>query len=115
MAKKLAFDKVLFTVVLLLLSWGLVMVYSATALNSAPEASPWRPFLKQAMAAGIGLVAMWVAMHIDYNLLARPWVVYSGLFATVALLVLALNSPLHKDVQRWFYVGPVSVQPSEIA
>ena len=115
MAKKLAFDKVLFTVVLLLLSWGLVMVYSATALNLAPEESPWQPFLKQAMAAGVGLVAMWVAMHIDYNLLAKPWVVYSGLFATVALLMLALYSPNLNGVQRWLFLGPISVQPSEIA
>ena len=115
MAKKLAFDKVLFTVVLLLLGWGLVMVYSATALNSAPQGSPWQPFFKQAMAAGVGLVAMWAAMHIDYNFLAKPWVVYSGLFATVALLALALTSPLLNGAQRWIFFGPVSVQPSEIA
>ena len=60
MAKKLAFDKVLFTVVLVLLAGGLVMVYSASMASgaAAPASGGMHPFVKQLIAAVIGLVAM---------------------------------------------------------
>jgi cell division protein FtsW len=116
MAKKLAFDKGLFTVVLLLVGLGLVMVYSASAAIARESEPAMNPFLfKQAVAAGVGLVAMLAVMHIDYRVLKRPWVVYSGLLGVIALLVAVLFAPALNDTHRWLFVGGVSVQPSELA
>jgi cell division protein FtsW len=112
-AKKLAFDKVLFTVVLVLLVWGLVMLYSASAINVVQQDSAI--FLKQVIAALIGLVAMAVAMHIDYHWLSKPWVVYTCVLTSVGLLVAALEAPALNDTHRWLYFGPLSLQPAEVA
>lgn len=120
MAKKLASDKALFTVVVLLVAFGLVMVFSASAAvarGSAGRGFAANPFLiKQGLAAGIGVVAMLAAMHVDYRTWKRPAVVYGGLLGVVALLVgVLLAGPELNGTRRWFVVGPLSVQPSEIA
>src|SRR5947208_594482 len=68
MAKKLAFDKVLFTTVLLLVGSGLVMVYSASAAIARESGARWNPFLlKQGLAAIVGIGAMLLVMHLDYR------------------------------------------------
>ena len=115
MAKKLAFDKVLFIGVLVLLGWGLVMVYSASAINVESAGTGWNLFFKQLLAAAVGLVAMAIAMRLDYNWLSRPLVVYAGVLGTIALLVAALQAPLLNSTRRWLFLGDLSVQPSEIA
>lgn len=130
MAKKLASDKVLFTVVILLVVFGLVMVYSASsavARGAAEEAAAktgevggiaalGNPFLvKQTVAAVLGLVAMLVAMHVDYRVLKRPEVVYTLLAGAVVLLVAVLFQPVMNGTHRWFFLGPLSIQPSELA
>ena len=116
MAKKLAFDKGLFTVVLLLVGMGLVMVYSASAAIARESEATVNPFLvKQAVAAAVGLVAMLVAMHVDYRVLKRPLVVYALLLGVVTLLVAVLFAPQLNQTHRWLFVGGVSIQPSELA
>ena len=119
MAKKLASDKALFTVVVLLVAFGLVMVFSASAALARGHGGGLtaNPFLvKQGLAAGIGVVAMLAAMHIDYRTWKRPAVVYAGLLAVVALLAaVLLVGPVLNGTRRWFVLGPLSVQPSEIA
>ena len=114
MAKKLAVDKVLFTTVVLLLSFGLVMVYSASA--ALARDSSLNPFLlKQSLAAGLGLVLMVLLMQIDYRRLREPAVIYTLLFGAVALLVGVLFAPELNATRRWFFVAGISVQPSELA
>ena len=117
MAKKLAFDKVLFTTVTLLLAFGLVMVYSASAaLARQQQPLTFNPFLiKQAVAAGLGLVLMVWLMVLDYRKLREPAVIYTLLFGVMALLVLVLFAPERNATHRWFFVGGFSFQPSELA
>ncbi len=114
MAKKLAFDKVLFTTVVLLMFFGLVMVYSASAAL-ARDHTPNHFLVKQSVAAGLGLVLMGWLMHVDYRRLRSPAVVYTLLFGALALLVGVLFSPQLNSTRRWFFVGGVSIQPSELA
>ena len=117
MAKKLAFDKVLFTTVTLLLAFGLVMVYSASAaLARQQQPLTFNPFLvKQAVAAGLGLVLMIWLMYVDYRLLRRPVVIYSLLGGVLFLLIAVLFAPELNNTRRWFHFGGVSLQPSELA
>ena len=115
MAKKLAVDKVLFTTVVLLLSFGLVMVFSASAALARGN-SGWNPFLiKQAVAAGLGLVLMMILMYVDYRHLRKPAVIYTVLGLELVLLVAVLFAPELNATRRWFFVAGVSVQPSELA
>lgn len=116
MAKKLAFDKVLFTTVALLVIFGLVMVYSASAAVARDRAVTVNPFLvKQGIAAALGLVAMGLAMHFDYRRLQRPWVVYGLLAGMLGMLVAVLFQPELNGTRRWFHFGGVSLQASELA
>ncbi|HEV8239252.1 MAG TPA: putative lipid II flippase FtsW [Thermoanaerobaculia bacterium] len=116
MAKKLAFDKLLFTTVLVLVGFGLVMVYSASAAIARESGSAWNPFLvKQAVAAVVGVALMLAVMHLDYRRLREPWVVYLLLLGALALLVAVLFAPQLNYTHRWLFLGGVSVQPSEIA
>jgi cell division protein FtsW len=114
MPQKLAFDKALFTTVVLLMSFGLVMVYSASAAF-AREGAVNHFLVKQSVAAGLGLVLMAWLMHVDYRRLRNPLVVYALLGGILVLLVGVLFSPQLNGTRRWFFVGGISVQPSELA
>lgn len=114
MPQKLAFDKALFTTVVLLMSFGLVMVYSASAAF-AKEGGVNHFLVKQAVAAGLGLVLMAWLMHVDYRKLRNPLVVYALLGGILVLLVGVLFAPQLNGTRRWFFVGGISVQPSELA
>jgi cell division protein FtsW len=115
-AKKLAFDKLLFTTVLVLVGFGLVMVYSASAAIARESGAAWNPFLvKQAVAAVAGVTLMLAVMHVDYRRLREPWVVYLLLLGALGLLVAVLFAPQLNQTHRWFFLAGVSVQPSEIA
>jgi cell division protein FtsW len=116
MAKKLAFDKVLFTSVILLMSFGLVMVYSASAAIARERSLTVNPFLvKQALAAGVGLVMMVWLMHFDYRRLRSPAVVYTLLAGALVLLAGVLFSPQLNGTRRWYFLAGISLQPSELA
>ncbi len=116
MARKLVFDRGLFAIVLLLTGLGLVMVYSASVVLARESRLSFNPlFVKQSIAALLGLAAMMVAMHVDYRILRRPIVIYSLVVGVLALLIMVLLAPATNNARRWFFVSGVSVQPSELA
>ncbi len=116
MARKLAFDKVLFTTVVVLLAFGLTMVFSASAAATVEKSGGISPFLvRQSAAAIVGLIAMWLAMHVDYRTLRRPAVLYAGLATVALLLVAVLFQPAINGSRRWLFLGTLSFQPSEFA
>ena len=116
MAKKLVYDKVLFTTVILLVGLGLVMVYSASAALARGRGASINPFLvKQAVAAAVGFLVMAVVMHFDYRKLRDRRVVYALVTGALLLLVLVLFAPQVNATRRWFFVAGISVQPSELS
>ena len=115
MARKLAFDKTLFGVGIGLTLFGLVMIYSASAVIALERFGNAHLFLvKQAIAAALGIGGMIVAMHVDYRRLLKRPVVYFGILASTVLLIVALASDRAHQVHRWIVLGPVQIQPSEI-
>lgn len=116
MAKKRAFDKVLFATVVTLLCLGLAMVFSASAAVARDQGDGFNPFLlKQAVAAAIGMTAMLILMHVDYRLLAKPAVLAAVVGAALVMLIAVLFMPSVNGTQRWIFVGGFSLQPSELA
>jgi rod shape determining protein RodA len=101
-------DWALVGAVLALTAMGIVMIYSATQ-NSAP-----RLYMSQVYALGIGLVAMLVALTIDYRSLAdRSHFVY---LAVLGLLVyVMLFGAVRGGARRWIPLGVFNLQPSEFA
>lgn len=116
MARKLAFDRLLFTAVVMLVGLGLVVVYSASGPMAQRNGLEWNGlFAKQAVAALIGFTGMLVVMHLDYRLLKKPEVLYPALFAIFVLLILVLFSPEINGSRRWLRIAGLSFQPSEMA
>lgn len=116
MARKLVFDRLLFAAVLALTLLGLVMVYSSTAPLARGQGVLGNTlFLKQCVAAALGLAAMLIVMHVDYRWLKRPAVIYGAVGCVLALLVLVLFGPEVNGSRRWFRLGGLSFQPSELA
>ncbi len=117
MARKLVFDRLLFGAVLALLGLGLVMVYSSTAALTRDSGGALGNvlFIKQAIAALLGLGAMLFCMHADYRRLKEPTVIYGALLVVLVLLVAVLFSPEINGSRRWFRIAGLSFQPSELA
>jgi len=115
-AKKLAFDKVLFTAVVLLVGLGLVMVYSASAVVGGESAfGVNRIFLKQVLAVGLGGLAMLAVMHVDYRKYRRASMIYGILGTSITLLIVVLFSAPINGTRRWILAGGLSFQPSELS
>ncbi|MGH9467155.1 MAG: putative lipid II flippase FtsW [Terriglobales bacterium] len=116
MPKRLAYDRPLFVITLILVTFGLVMVFSASALMSAEQMrSPYTFLLRQGVGAVLGLAAMVVLMRMDYRRLKEPAVVYPLLCVTLFLLGAVFFLDRSHNTHRWIRLGALSLQPSEMA
>ena len=107
-------DYTLLIVILLLLSLGLIMVLSASSPTAISEgSSSYKYFVKQGLFAIVGLFAMYVISKIDYRIYKK----FYKLGYIVSIILLALVLVIGKELNgatRWIYIGPLSLQPSEI-
>ena len=116
MAKRVRVDGWLFTVTLLLVFLGLVMVFSASAIIAKERFGSGYFFLwKQLGWAVAGMAAMVIGMKIDYKRYKQPAVVFSVLGGTTLLLLLVFFLDLSHNTHRWIHLGGFSLQPSELA
>src|SRR5450755_1797904 len=116
MAKRVSVDRWMFTVTTILVFIGLVMIFSASAVMAKERfGSAYEFLLKQLVWAVAGLVAMVVAMKVDYKRLQHPALVFSSLGGTTLLLISVFFLGRAHGTHRWFHVGPISLQPSELA
>jgi len=116
MAKRVGVDKWLFGVVLLLVLFGLVMVFSASAVMAKAESgSPYKYVGKQAGFAILGMAALFLLMRVDYRRYNNPRVVFPLLAVTTLLLLSVFAMPKLNHTHRWFKLGPLTFQPSELA
>ncbi len=110
-------DIVFLSLVLVLLTVGLVMLFSASyAYSYTYYGNSYRFIVRQAGFAVIGVIVMLVLSKIDYHFYRKfAWVIF---FISTALLIVLLALPPMvdgMDVKRWFVVGPINFQPTEIA
>ena len=116
MAKRVSVDRWLFTVTLVLVFVGLVMVFSASAVMAKERyGSGYYFLLKQLGWAIAGLVAMIVGMRVDYRRLKHPAVVFTVLGVTTLLLISVFFLDRSHNTHRWIHLGGFSLQPSELA
>ena len=116
MAKRVSADRWLFTVTLLLVFVGLVMVFSASAVMAKERYGSGYTFLLRqiAWAAG-GILAMVIAMRIDYRRYKHPAVVFTLLGGTSLMLIAVFLIDRAHNTHRWLHWGGLSFQPSELA
>ncbi len=109
-------DNVLAALVVALLGFGVVMVFSASTIEATVAFSdPYHYLRRQAVFAALGLGLMYVVSRIDYRAL-RP-LTYPVLAVVTVLLVASVVGLGHSGggAARWLRFGPVHVQPSEMA
>ncbi|MFT3817251.1 MAG: putative lipid II flippase FtsW [Rubrivivax sp.] len=116
------FDHALVLVVLALVAFGLVMVYSASvALADNPKTLRFAPtptffLMRHLLSISIGLVCALAAAQVPVAVWERfaPWI----FVGSIVLLMLVLNSHIGKVVnfsRRWIPLGFMNFQPSELA
>src|SRR5882672_4989535 len=116
MSQKLQADKWLFSATAGLALFGVVMVYSASAVIALQENhSQFFYVVKQGVWTLFGFIVMFIAMHFDYRILRSPWIIYGLLLLTVFLLLAVFAFPPVNGARRWIKFGGLSAQPSEIA
>lgn len=103
--------------VLILLTIGLVMLFSASyAYSYAYFDNSYKFILRQSIFAVIGVGIMMAVSKIDYHFWKKfAWMLF---FASIAMLGILLALPpmaTDLDVKRWLAIGSFSFQPSEIA
>jgi cell division protein FtsW len=116
MARKLQADKWLFAATAGLALFGIVMVYSASAVTAAEENhNQYYYVIKQGIWTAIGFGAMLAAMQFNYQRLRDRRIVYALLGITCVLLIGVFAFPRINGAHRWIRLAGFSLQPSELS
>ena len=114
--KKSYFDYSLMFLIIFMLAFGLLMLYSTSSYNAAIEFGDSTYYLKkQFKSTLLGLAVMFIVANIDYHKLT--WAGIVGYVTSLILIALVL-SPLGNEVngaRRWIIIGGMSIQPAEVA
>lgn len=109
------FDYSLLFIVLFLLGFGLVMIYSTSSYEAAQEYGRSTYFLEKQLFASIaGLVAMIIVANIPYHF----WERFALLGYLVSVVLILLIIPFGKEAngaKRWLIISGISLQPAEVA
>ena len=116
MAKRVSVDGWLFTVTLILVFVGLVMIFSASAVMAKERYGSGYFFLgRQVGWAAGGIAALLGGMKVDYRRYKHPAVVFSVLGVTTLLLISVFFLDRAHNTHRWIHFSGFSFQPSEVA
>lgn len=111
------YDRVLLVDVMVLVGFGLVMLYSASAVTAAEQFGDHLYLVRsQASKLAIGFAGLVAAMTLDYRWYRR--LVYPILGGTILLLALVLVpgiGTVQNGARRWIDLGLFNLQPAEIA
>ena len=110
-------DITFLSIVLILLTVGLVMLFSASyAYSLEYYDNSYRFISRQAIFAVVGVALMLAISRIEYHFWRKfAWGIFA--LAIILLVVFLILPPMVSgmNVKRWFVVGPVNFQPSEVA
>ncbi|ONI44864.1 hypothetical protein AN642_02050, partial [Epulopiscium sp. SCG-B10WGA-EpuloA2] len=111
-------DIVLVILILVIVSFGVMMVYSASSYHAlVMYGDSFSLAKKQGIFAIIGIIVMlFIGMKIDYRIFSNIKVagfIYIAANSLVALLPVIGHSS--KGATRWIMIGPITIQPSEFA
>jgi len=115
MLSKKQMDYTLFIVVLLLVSIGILMVYSSSfyyAMDKWDNKAYF--FQKELLWSLIGLVGMLVASQVNYRIYGKfAWLLLGG--SLVLLFYVLATGEVIGGAQRWIKIGKITIMPGEIA
>ncbi len=106
-------DFTLIFTVIAIIATSLVIIGSATHINTPSEERYWY-VQRQGIFALINCVLIFIMLHFDYRSLSR----YANLFYILNLIMLLAVMFVGQSAlgaQRWIQIGPISLQPSEFS
>ena len=111
------FDYSLLVIILFLLGFGMLMIYSASSYTAYLEYGDSAQYLKKQLIASIlGLVAMTIVANIPYHFWERFAILaYVASMAIIPVVLTPLGISSH-GARRWFRIPgiPFQVQPAEV-
>ena len=115
--KKGSPDFIVLIIVVGLVIFGMLMVFSASYYNNQVEDGDGYYYLgKQAVGAGIGLLAMFIISFIDYHVLQKGILSFIFLAIGITFLIMVLFGEEINGAKRWLDLKIIPpFQPSEIA
>lgn len=114
--KQKRFDTAFLIIILILLAYGVIMVFSASYPAALQKTGNSLHFISQHVLFVLaGIAAMLLISRIDYHFYRR----FAYIIFGVALLLLILVAipgvgRVLNNARRWIYIGPIGFQPSEI-
>ena len=109
------FDALFFLAVTAVTVYGTLMVFSAGVAYAGARYSDELYFIKkQAIWLVIGFIVMYIASRIEPRIYRKytPHIYAASLFLLVLVLIVGF---VGNGAQRWIAIGPLTIQPSEIA
>jgi cell division protein FtsW len=115
MAQRVQTDWILFTTILVMLACGLLVLWSASSVMAEDPryGTNYYFVLRQAGWAIIAIPLMMFLKKKDYRVLNTPAWAFPAI--SIILMLLALVYKMDPRLHRWFRLGPLSFQPSELA
>ena len=105
-----SFDFLLFTAACGLVIFGIILIGSATLINTE---GPSKEYQMQQIFFAAGVVLMLVSAFVDYHFIAKFYIaIYIG-GVLLLILVLFLDRDSTSGVSRWIMIGKIGIQPSE--
>lgn len=108
------FDRPMFFIVMVLIGFGLIMVFSASYAYALSKTGDSLYFIKhQAIFAVLGIGAMIVMMKMDYRIIYR-FTIPLFIITSILLIVTPIYGMAAGVARRWIEIGGIRFQPSEI-
>ena len=101
--------------IMMLLAFGLIMVFSASSpMAHYKDQGAAYYFKRQLMFAVVGVAVMMMTSSFNYKMWYKLYIVF-GVVTLGLLFAVPLVGTVAGGAKRWIKVGPVQIQPSEIA
>jgi cell division protein FtsW len=116
MAQRLKTDWILFVTVLAMMSFGVLMLYSASSIMAQLDPRygwSWHFVLRQVEWAAVAVAVMMTLKKTNYRKFRNPAAAFGAM--SVALMLLAVVYFVDTAHHRWLRAGTFGVQPSELA
>lgn len=107
------FDWSLFATMLILMTIGVIIIYSALTFQIGEERHTSNEYLKQLTWIVISLIFFLIIILIPYPLF--DLIIIPAYFVGLAMLLIVLSMPQIKGATRWIMLGPFQLQPAEFA
>ena len=109
-------DKPILLISIIMFAFGLIMVLSASSMESYMRYgfSPYHYFIRQAIFLGVGIIPFIFIIIFPTNKYRH--LINIAMFGIIGVLFgLTVWGTVAKNAQSWFSIGPFNIQPSELA